>query len=63
MNVPTVIVTHSFQEAWARAVINLKSSCWRTWNLVVQIDTPSVVDLDIQDYGVLGKNPDPACIR
>ena len=49
MNVPTVITAHSFQEAWAQAVVGLKSNKWITWNLVVQIDTPSAIDLNIQD--------------
>lgn len=49
MNVPTVITAHSFQTAWAQAVVYLKSNDWITWNLVVQIDSPSVIDSDIQD--------------
>ena len=49
MNVPSVITAHSFQAAWAQVVVGLKSSDWLTWNLVVQIDSPSVIDPDIQN--------------
>lgn len=52
MNVPTVITAHSFQAAWAQAVVGLKSSNWTTWNLVVQIDSPSVMDSSIQDRAI-----------
>lgn len=49
MNIPAVVAAHSFQAAWAQAVIRLKLNSWKTWNLVVQIDAPSMMDLDIQE--------------
>lgn len=49
MNEPIVIVAHSFQDAWAQAVVKLKLNGWKVWNLVVQIDAPSAINSDIQN--------------
>lgn len=49
LNVPIIITAHSFQEAWAQAVTKLESNSWQTWNLVVQINAPSIMNTDVQN--------------
>lgn len=49
MNVPIIITAHSFQEAWAQAVAELKVNGWKIWNLVVQVDNPSAINTDMQN--------------
>lgn len=49
MNAPTVIVDSNFQEVWAQALLKLKANHWKMWNLIVQINCPSAIDIEIQD--------------
>lgn len=42
MDSPLVINENSYQEAWISAARSLKANRWETWNLIAQIDDPSI---------------------
>lgn len=42
MNIPQIITEDSYQTAWARAIIALSQNHWEIWNMVVQIQDPSL---------------------
>lgn len=49
MNSPYLIVSESFQEAWANAIILLKDNGWNIWSLVVQITAPTLFNREKHD--------------
>lgn len=46
MNKPILICEHSFQNAWAQAILKLHAYHWNAWNVVVQIDHPELFNKD-----------------
>lgn len=46
MNIPNVIHEDSFQQAWLSASRVVMQNNWVTWNLVVQVNNPSLFDED-----------------
>jgi len=44
MNQPIVITDESYQVAWAKVIIELQKNQWDLWNLVVQIEDPTIND-------------------
>jgi thymidylate synthase len=49
MNKPIVICEDSFQIAWAQAIIKLHLNNWEAWNVIVQIDSPTFFNKDINN--------------
>jgi thymidylate synthase len=49
MNKPIVICEDSFQIAWARVIMQLRTNHWEAWNVIVQINRPELFEKNINN--------------